>query len=72
MPATDNVIAKIADYAVNYQPDSELAFDTARLCLMDSIGCALLAMDYQACTKLLGPDVEGMVLPNGARVIMTR
>ena len=72
MPATDNVIAKIADYAVNYQPDSELAFDTARLCLMDSIGCALLAMDYQACTKLLGPDVEGMVVPNGARVPGTR
>ena len=72
MLATDNVIAKIADYAVNYQPDSELAFDTARLCLMDSIGCALLAMDYQACTKLLGPDVEGMVVPNGARVPGTR
>ena len=68
MPATDNVITKIADYAVNYQPDSELALDTARLCLMDSIGCALLAMDYQACTKLLGPDVEGMIVPNGARV----
>ena len=72
MPATDNVIAKIADYAVNYQPDSELALDTARLCLMDSIGCALLAMDYQACTKLLGPDVEGMIVPNGARVPGTR
>ena len=72
MPATDNVIAKIADYAVNYQPDSELAVDTARLCLMDSIGCALLAMDYQACTKLLGPDVEGMIVPNGARVPGTR
>ena len=68
MPATDNVITKIADYAVNYQSDSELALDTARLCLMDSIGCALLAMDYQACTKLLGPDVEGMIVPNGARV----
>ena len=72
MPATDNVIARIADYAVNYQPDSELALDTARLCLMDSIGCALLAMDYPACTKLLGPDVEGMFVPNGARVPGTR
>ena len=72
MPGTDNVIARIADYAVNYQPDSELALDTARLCLMDSIGCALLAMDYPACTKLLGPDVEGMIVPNGARVPGTR
>ena len=72
MPETDNVIARIADYAVNYQPDSELALDTARLCLMDSIGCALLAMDYPACTKLLGPDVEGMIVPNGARVPGTR
>ena len=72
MPGTDNVIARIADYAVNYQPDSELALDTARLCLMDSIGCALLAMDYPACTKLLGPDAEGMIVPNGVRVPGTR
>ena len=72
MPGTDNVISRIADYAVNYQPDSELALDTARLCLMDSIGCALLAMDYPACTKLLGPDVEGMIVPNGVRVPGTR
>jgi len=72
MPETDDVIAKIAHYAVNYQPDSELALDTARLCLMDSIGCALLAMEYPACTKLLGPDVEGMIVPNGARVPGTR
>ena len=65
---TDDVIAKIADYAVNYEPTSELALDTARLCLMDSIGCALLAMDYPACTKLLGPDVDGTIVPSGARV----
>jgi 2-methylcitrate dehydratase len=69
---TDSVIAAIADYAVNYKPTSELALDTARLTLMDSIGCALLAMDYPACTKLLGPDVEGTVVPNGARVMGTR
>jgi 2-methylcitrate dehydratase len=69
---TDSVIATIADYAVNYNPDSVLALDTARLTLMDSIGCALLAMDYTACTKLLGPDVEGTTVPNGARVMGTR
>ncbi len=64
----DRVIAEIADYAVNYEPTSELALDTARLCLMDSIGCALLAMDYPACTKLLGPEAEGTNVPNGSRV----
>ncbi len=66
------MIAEIADYAVNYDPTSELALDTARLCLMDSIGCALLAMDYTACTKLLGPEVEGTMVPNGSRVPGTR
>ena len=69
---TDTVIAAIADYVVNYDPTSELALDTARLTLMDSIGCAMLALDYPACTKLLGPDVEGTVVPNGARVMGTR
>ena len=69
---TDAVIAAIAEYAVNYNPTSELALDTARLTLMDSIGCAMLAMDYPACTKLLGPDVEGTVVPNGARVMGTQ
>ncbi len=69
---TDAVIATIADYAVNYQSTSELAFDTARLCLMDSIGCALLALDYPACTRLLGPEVEGTSVPSGARVPGTR
>ena len=69
---TDSVIAVIADYAVNYKPESALALDTARLTLMDSIGCALLAMEYPACTKLLGPEVEGTTVPNGARVMGTR
>jgi 2-methylcitrate dehydratase len=68
---TDTVIAEIADYAVNYEPTSDLALDTARLTLMDSIGCALLAMDYPACTRLLGPEVEGTVVPNGSRVLGT-
>jgi 2-methylcitrate dehydratase len=68
MEVTDAVIAQIAEYAVEFEPGSELALDTARLCLMDSIGCALLALNYPACTKLLGPDVEGTVVPNGSRV----
>ena len=68
MQATDAVIAQIAEYAVDYEPESELALDTARLCLMDSIGCALLALNYPACTRLLGPDVSGTVVPDGSRV----
>ena len=68
MQATDAVIAQIAEYAVDYEPESELALDTARLCLMDSIGCALLALNYPACTRLLGPDVPGTVVPDGSRV----
>ncbi len=68
MQATDAVIAEIAEYAIGYEPESELAMDTARLCLMDSIGCALLALNYPACTRLLGPDVPGTVVPDGSRV----
>ncbi|MCH8116256.1 MAG: MmgE/PrpD family protein, partial [Chloroflexi bacterium] len=72
MQATDSVIAQIAEYAVEFEPESDLALDTARLCLMDSIGCALLALNYPACTRLLGPDVPGTVVPNGSRVPGTR
>ncbi|MGA0275789.1 MAG: bifunctional 2-methylcitrate dehydratase/aconitate hydratase [Dehalococcoidia bacterium] len=66
--STDSVIREISKYAVEYQPESELALDTARLCLMDSIGCAVLALDYPACTKLLGPVVAGTKVPGGSRV----
>lgn len=72
MQATDHVIAEIADYAVNYEIESDLALETARICLMDSIGCALLAMDFPACTRLLGPEVPGTLVPHGARVPGTR
>ncbi len=72
MRATDAVIAQIAEYAVEFEPESDLALDTARLCLMDSIGCALLALSYPACTRLLGPDVPGTTVPNGSRVPGTR
>ena len=67
-PSSDSVIREISEYAVNYKPESDLALDTARLCLMDSIGCAVLALDYPACTKLLGPVVEGTKVPGGSRV----
>ncbi len=72
MLAPDPVVEQIAEYAVNFESESDLALDTARLCLMDSIGCALLALDYPACTRLLGPDVPGTIVPNGSRVPGTR
>lgn len=66
----DQLLADIADYVVNYQIDSEEAYSTARYCLMDSLGCALLALKYPACTKLLGgtPGAQNVSHPNGARV----
>lgn len=67
-PAPDQIMVDIADYAVNYIPESKEAYKTARYCMMDTLGCALLALRYPECTKLLGPIVPGAVLANGARV----
>ncbi|MGH8705794.1 MAG: bifunctional 2-methylcitrate dehydratase/aconitate hydratase [Burkholderiales bacterium] len=64
----DAVLVKIADYATGYQIRSREAYETARYCLMDTLGCGLEALEYPACTKLLGPVVRGTVVPNGARV----
>ena len=67
-PAPDEVLTDIADYALNYEIESELAYSTAQHCLIDTLGCGLEALEYPACTKLLGPIVPGTVVPNGARV----
>ena len=67
-PEPDALLVQIADYVLDKEITSELAFNTARLCLMDSLGCALLALEYPACTKLLGPIIPGTQVPNGARV----
>jgi len=67
-PASDKVLTDIADYALNYEIKSELAYTTARYCLMATLGCGLAALEYPACTKLLGPIVPGTVVPHGARV----
>jgi 2-methylcitrate dehydratase len=67
-PAPDEVLTDIADYALNYQIDSDLAYSTAQHCLIDTLGCGLEALEFPACTKLLGPIVPGTVVPNGARV----
>jgi 2-methylcitrate dehydratase len=67
-PAPDKVLSDIADYALGYKIDSDLAWSTARACLIDTLGCGLEALEYPACTRLLGPIVPGTVVPNGARV----
>jgi 2-methylcitrate dehydratase len=67
-PAPDALLCEIADYALSAQIESDEAYDTARYCLMDSLGCGILALNYPACTKLLGPIVPGASLANGARV----
>lgn len=67
-PAPDQLFVDIADYALSAQINSDLAYDTARYCLLDSLACMFQALDYPACTKLLGPVVPGATLPGGARV----
>ncbi|WP_186051617.1 bifunctional 2-methylcitrate dehydratase/aconitate hydratase [Burkholderia gladioli] len=67
-PAPDPVLVEIVDYVLGFEIDSELALETARHCLLDTLGCGLEALSYPACTKLLGPLVPGTVVPNGARV----
>jgi 2-methylcitrate dehydratase len=71
-PKPDKVLVDIADYVGKYSINSTEAFNTARLCLMDTLGCGLEALDYPACTKLLGPIVPGTVVTNGAKVPGTR
>src|SRR6202022_1038793 len=71
-PAPDPVLVDIVDYVLHYKIDSSLALDTARNCLIDTLGCGLEALSYPACTKLMGPIVPGTIVPNGARVPGTR
>lgn len=71
-PRPDKVLTDIADYVTQYRIKSPEAYNTARLCLMDTLGCGLEALSYPACTKLLGPVVPGTIVPNGAKVPGTR
>jgi len=68
-PEPDQVLVDIVDYVLAHQQiTSALAYETARHCLIDTLGCGLEALEYPACTKLLGPIVPGTVVPNGAKV----
>lgn len=67
-PDTDQVIVDIVDYVLDYEIKSDLAFQTAHYCLLDTLGCGFEALTYPACTKMLGPVVPGTIVPNGAKV----
>ena len=71
-PNPDDVLVKIADYVLNKEIESSEAFNTARYCLMDTLGCGLLALTFSDCTNLLGPYVPGTTVPGGVRVPGTK
>ncbi|TVO65193.1 bifunctional 2-methylcitrate dehydratase/aconitate hydratase [Spiribacter aquaticus] len=68
MNNADTVLTDIVDYVRDYPIDRDVALETARNCLIDTLGCGLEALEYPACTKLLGPVVYGTTVPNGTRV----
>lgn len=68
MKKIDEGILKLAEYAYHASIDSQEAYKTALASLGDSLGCALLALQFPACTKLLGPIAPGTTVPNGCRV----
>jgi 2-methylcitrate dehydratase len=68
----DQVIIDIVDYALNYEITSPVAYETAWNCFMDTLGCGLEALEYEACTKLLGPVVAGLTVANGVKVPGTK
>jgi len=68
----DQVIIDIVDYALNFEVTSPVAYETAWNCFMDTLGCGLEALEYEACTKLLGPVVPGLTVANGVKVPGTK
>src|SRR5262249_7227497 len=67
-PAADKLLQEIADYTLTTRIDNPKAWQTARYCLVDALGCGLLALGFPACSKLIGPIVPVALLPGGARV----
>ena len=68
----DQAIIDIVDYALNYEIKSPVAYETAWNCFMDTLGCGLEALEYEACTKLLGPVAPGVTVANGVKVPGTK
>ena len=71
-PNPDDVLVKIADYVLSKDIESSEAYNTARNCLMDTLGCGLLALTFPDCKNLLGPYIEGTQVPGGVRVPGTK
>src|SRR3569623_275896 len=71
-PPPDRELVDIARYVCSQAIESETAYDTARYCLMDSLACGALALQFPACFRHLGPIVPGTVVPDGARVPGTK
>jgi 2-methylcitrate dehydratase len=67
-PQPDKVLVDIADYVLGFEIKNDLAWKTAHYCLLDTLGCGFEALTYPACTKLLGPIVQGTIVPQGAKV----
>jgi 2-methylcitrate dehydratase len=67
-PEADKILQDIADYVINYKVENLETLNTARNCLIDTIGCGLMALEFPECLKHLGPIVEGTTVKNGARV----
>lgn len=67
-PTPDDVLVEIADYVCSYEISDPGAYRMARLCLMDAMGCAIKALKFEECTRLLGPVVPGALFTGGARV----
>ena len=67
-PDFDKQLIDVAKYVTDFNVNSETAYQTAHLCLLDTIGCGILALNEPACHKLLGPIIDGTIVPNGARV----
>ena len=68
----DQVIIDIVDYALNYEIKSPVAYETAWSSFLDTLGCGFESLEYEACTKLLGPVVPGLKVENGVKVPGTK
>ncbi len=67
-PEPDRVLVDIARYARDARIASDVAYETARYCLMDTLACGFQALAFPACTRMLGPVVPGATMAGGARV----
>ena len=68
----DEVLVRIANYVFDYKIESKEALETAKYCLIDTLGCGLEALDYPACVRHLGPTVPGSIIPNGTKIPGTK